>query len=408
MSESPAPNNKKRGVWYSGDDETANEPPNPLKRDGPSQSSRPNQLPRQDVLYFIDTPFALVANQRQMSAREYSYSQDKGFSAPIYCCAPPHFLEHSSSTAVEGAADLGKVAKASLNVNDGLQSIKLLRVVSWNFAPNCTLETFAWDSCPDFIALSYVWGTDTPNNPILVNDKEHLVQYNLHSALRHFARKKLSSYLWADAICIDQTNEAEKPHVVQHMGDIFKRASKMIAWLDPFRTSSQVLVQVSGISSTTWNISGLSSGTSPEPVPPNSSANFPSNSPRSSSVACRNSKIDLNPVKRTVDSLSLPTPVSPATPTGGASGSFRRPTSPKTSAFNADKNQSQCLPSPAPLSSSRNSRSTSFRATPSSLRLFCDRGQITIFAGLPLGPLRSLRCIASSFTRPSTRPILSL
>lgn len=189
---------------------------------------------RRDGGYFHDTPFPQLAAPQQPAK-----SLSEFFSAPGYTCAPPPPSTYRSSTAGE-TLDV-EAAEPSESYSE-LQSIKLLRVRRSNTmdgAPatllgcSYSLETFSWLSCPDFIALSYVWGTDPPDRIIIINDQKRHVQRNLHSALEYFARIETSSYLWADAICIDQADEEEKAHVVQHMGDIFKRASKVYAWLEP-------------------------------------------------------------------------------------------------------------------------------------------------------------------------------
>lgn len=40
-----------------------------------------------------------------------------------------------------------------------------------------------------------------------------------------------SRYLWADAVCIDQKNMQERGHQVEHMGQIYRNAKKVLVWL---------------------------------------------------------------------------------------------------------------------------------------------------------------------------------
>lgn len=37
--------------------------------------------------------------------------------------------------------------------------------------------------------------------------------------------------LWVDAICIDQTNESERNHQVNQMGDVYSQATQVLVWL---------------------------------------------------------------------------------------------------------------------------------------------------------------------------------
>jgi hypothetical protein len=84
-------------------------------------------------------------------------------------------------------------------------------------------------------ALSYVWGNQTDTLPILVNGVEFSCTRSLHGALQQLAPKQGSRVLWADAICIDQTNNRERTRQVQHMQWIYTNAAAALAFLgDPF------------------------------------------------------------------------------------------------------------------------------------------------------------------------------
>ncbi|KAK0632469.1 heterokaryon incompatibility protein-domain-containing protein [Immersiella caudata] len=215
--------------------------------------SQPQRSRRGQV--FMDTPFPSLSQaqilshepkfrgwrkQHPCSSSGFGASGEQVFAAPVYYCANPDLLKCSSKGGKDILIESGDdIIETRLVVDDELTRIKLLRATTpTHGAPNVStivsysLETFSWKSHPDFIAFSYVWGTDAPDNIILVNDDKYYIQNNLFTALSHFSQDNLS-YLWADAICIDQTDEEEKSHVVQHMGDIFRRASKVIAWLGP-------------------------------------------------------------------------------------------------------------------------------------------------------------------------------
>jgi hypothetical protein len=235
------------------------------------ESSHSHQPKRREQA-FSDTPFPSFARQQCVAAflrkgwtdhslewhdpkghespsPPNSHVQDSFFSAPVYYCASPNFMGCSSTDGRATAIPIrprSDTTGTPLVVEGQLTKIKLLRVTTSaptasniSTAISYSLETFNWSSHPDFIALSYVWGIDDTNNSILVNGEKCSIQSNLYSALSHFASDNLLTYLWADAICIDQTDEEEKSHVVQRMGDIFSRASRVIAWLGPLELTPE-------------------------------------------------------------------------------------------------------------------------------------------------------------------------
>ncbi|KAI0395211.1 heterokaryon incompatibility protein-domain-containing protein [Xylariaceae sp. FL0594] len=96
-----------------------------------------------------------------------------------------------------------------------------------------TLETFPINGCPPFVALSYVWGSDDPLPTLCVDGEPFKIRDNLTTALKQLRTLCPDTYIWTDAVCIDQRNEVEKSHIVQHMGEIFYAARRVYAWLGP-------------------------------------------------------------------------------------------------------------------------------------------------------------------------------
>lgn len=89
-------------------------------------------------------------------------------------------------------------------------SIRLIR-----FQPHDTIHgvscsfVVADTTCPPpYIALSYVWGDATDRVAIHVEGKAAYVTRNLNDALCAFSITP--ALLWADALCINQENIAEK------------------------------------------------------------------------------------------------------------------------------------------------------------------------------------------------------
>lgn len=95
----------------------------------------------------------------------------------------------------------------------------------------CTMETVSLLDRPPFVALSYTWGDPTLNKTIQVNGQTFNITTSLSDALGYLRRSEESVTLWADAICINQQDLAEKREQVPLMRLIYERAITVIAWL---------------------------------------------------------------------------------------------------------------------------------------------------------------------------------
>ncbi|CBF81783.1 hypothetical protein AN5504.2 [Aspergillus nidulans FGSC A4] len=102
----------------------------------------------------------------------------------------------------------------------------------------CELAVHCLNSphCPQYEALSYTWGdpasAEDPKNTILVGGSSFAATRNLVSALRHLRHQSGDPIcLWADAVCIDQTNFAERSHQVGMMRQIYASAKRVVIWL---------------------------------------------------------------------------------------------------------------------------------------------------------------------------------
>jgi hypothetical protein len=93
----------------------------------------------------------------------------------------------------------------------------------------------------EYFALSYCWQRGEYVKELDTKDCHiwcdyHLVQLqpNLHSALWHLAKQEDGPRaIWADALCVDQSNIQEKGEQVSIMGDIYGSVGCVIAWLGP-------------------------------------------------------------------------------------------------------------------------------------------------------------------------------
>ncbi|KAI0451916.1 heterokaryon incompatibility protein-domain-containing protein [Xylaria acuta] len=89
---------------------------------------------------------------------------------------------------------------------------------------------------PRYEALSYVWGSSQHHNPIHIRQQsgqtqQLLITQNLFVALTQLRHERSTRDLWVDAICIDQNNFIERSHQVAMMGDIYRCATRVVAWL---------------------------------------------------------------------------------------------------------------------------------------------------------------------------------
>ncbi|KAK3342319.1 heterokaryon incompatibility protein-domain-containing protein [Neurospora tetraspora] len=96
------------------------------------------------------------------------------------------------------------------------------------------------DDALQYRALSYVWGDTKDKVDIEVNGEQFSVGENLHALLQMLQHHGVESWLWADAICIQQSDDDEKSWHVQSMCDIFKNAEFVYSWLGPGSEATDV------------------------------------------------------------------------------------------------------------------------------------------------------------------------
>ncbi|KAH7087134.1 ankyrin repeat-containing domain protein, partial [Paraphoma chrysanthemicola] len=80
-------------------------------------------------------------------------------------------------------------------------------------------------------ALSYTWGATERTKQIILNGKRFMVTENLYLALQYLRFEDEDRILWIDAICIDQSRNAERSHQVSHMASIYRDADRVLFWL---------------------------------------------------------------------------------------------------------------------------------------------------------------------------------
>src|ERR1700709_841280 len=85
------------------------------------------------------------------------------------------------------------------------------------------------EDTPDYYAISYVWGDQQPTSSIYLEDGNYLpITKTLFDVIKAVSSAHTHIRLWADQICINQEDEAEKVHQLKLMGTIYRKARQVI------------------------------------------------------------------------------------------------------------------------------------------------------------------------------------
>jgi hypothetical protein len=156
--------------------------------------------------------------------------------------------------------DSGTQLYEHIPLTDPVQELRLLQihgVEPETGVVQCLIETFTINNAPSYLALSYTWGQaegypnswdpfheetqpTQPSNHLVRLPSGYLTVTNnlldgLHEINSRARRKEMDfstdTYLWIDAICINQLDRHERSLHVGVMDQIFSRASGVIVWL---------------------------------------------------------------------------------------------------------------------------------------------------------------------------------
>jgi hypothetical protein len=89
---------------------------------------------------------------------------------------------------------------------------------------HCAIFHVSLEEEPHYEALSYCWGNAAFTEQIFLEGCPFQATVNLVSALRHLRLKNKARTMWVDAICIDQSNLAERSQQVGLMAMIYAMA----------------------------------------------------------------------------------------------------------------------------------------------------------------------------------------
>ncbi|KAH6708748.1 heterokaryon incompatibility protein-domain-containing protein [Leptodontidium sp. MPI-SDFR-AT-0119] len=100
-----------------------------------------------------------------------------------------------------------------------------------------SLKTFPLAEVPSYLALSYVWGSDEKPHAIQIGSFHVKITTSLNHALRdNRAMASVNNkniFIWADGICINQSDTAELNSQVALMGSIYRSAVSVVTYIGP-------------------------------------------------------------------------------------------------------------------------------------------------------------------------------
>ncbi|KAF7188260.1 Ankyrin-1 [Pseudocercospora fuligena] len=133
----------------------------------------------------------------------------------------------------ESAQATASVPDLYMPLDKNRHEIRLMRVIPSGNSKDimCQLDTFDLESAPLYTALSYEWGHLTDQRQIVVNGLTLLVRHNLWNFLHHRGGTGDFAWIWIDALCINQSDLAERSDQVAFMAKIYFRAERVLAWL---------------------------------------------------------------------------------------------------------------------------------------------------------------------------------
>lgn len=115
---------------------------------------------------------------------------------------------------------------------DSVRILELTRVYGQHISFCGRLVAVRLDESPDYVALSYVWGEKSSEDPLLQVDGQTLqIRESLWQALEALTTHGSPIRLWVDQICIDQDNKAEREQQVRLMSRIYSQAQRVVDWL---------------------------------------------------------------------------------------------------------------------------------------------------------------------------------
>jgi hypothetical protein len=149
----------------------------------------------------------------------------------------------SHNTEVSVPTDLASIHTP---FRDPEAQIRLLQLHAKTKTKCISVSLKIWDikDAPPYNAISYVWGPHSERQVVTVDGVCLPVRKNCFRALQQARRHYPESYVWIDAICINQLDLEEKSAQVAMMGMIYRKAALVLACIgrtDAFIQNSQAM-----------------------------------------------------------------------------------------------------------------------------------------------------------------------
>jgi hypothetical protein len=97
---------------------------------------------------------------------------------------------------------------------------------------------------PEYAALSYTWGEGRHAGSIMLEGGKLTIPMNLQQGLLRLRHSRNEQMLWADAVCINQSDVQERNHQVSLMGQIYRKATTVMVWLGELDEGSKNTPQI--------------------------------------------------------------------------------------------------------------------------------------------------------------------
>lgn len=168
---------------------------------------------------------------------------------PFDWLAPSREPTGSPSSGIRVPQSIRDELYPALNARPGQFDIRLIEIErhdSDDGLMSCILLQMPLEDAPEYYALSYHWGEYDSNAEqplIMLNGYEFPVQPNLFDAL-HALRKRGYCTVWADAICLNQSDDLEKAQQVPRMKTIYQRARGVAIWIGQEEDGSHEVIQL--------------------------------------------------------------------------------------------------------------------------------------------------------------------
>ncbi|KAH7125491.1 heterokaryon incompatibility protein-domain-containing protein [Dendryphion nanum] len=149
----------------------------------------------------------------------------------------------------------GSPAKSYIHIPlESINHIRLLELLPAQQSDQPLECTFRQDKLSNLMdpydAVSYTWGV--PSFCCTLRCVEHdsylHITKNLDTLLRRFRDKFHTKILWVDAVCINQQDDGEKSKQVPLMNQIYRFASKVLAWLGEGGIEEKAIPYIHGLS----------------------------------------------------------------------------------------------------------------------------------------------------------------